>query len=302
MRPEKIIGTAEKIRSVQTAKVVLRDVLLLFKHRLSFTVVLTSIFGYLIASGLNIDWSSFLMLFLGGFLVTGAANGMNQILEKDFDALMNRTRLRPLPRGRMKMSEALLYVGLSLLVGIFILASFNPVTAVLGVIAFVIYSFVYTPLKRYHTSAVAVGAVPGALPVLIGCTAFDGYISGLAIFLFTIQFLWQFPHFWSIGYLSYKDYRIAGFRFLPEDSNGEPSTALASNSLVYSFLMLPVTATYFYFNPLSWPIGLFLVLLIVSYIVFSYRFYSKFDKDSARSLMFCSFFFMPVFLLIFILF
>lgn len=302
MKHRKIVSTAEKIHSVQTAKGVLKDVLLLFKHRLSFTVVLTSIFGYLIASGLNIDWSSFLRLFIGGFLVTGAANGMNQILEKDFDLLMNRTRLRPIPQGRMKMSEALLYVGLSLLIGIFILASFNSVTAVLGMIAFVIYSFVYTPLKRYHTSAVAVGAVPGALPVLIGCTAFDGYISGMAIFLFSIQFLWQFPHFWSIGYLSYEDYRIAGFRFLPQDGNGGPSTALASNSLVYSFMMLPVIVTYSYFNPFSLPVGLFLILLIASYIVFSYQFYTKFDKNSARSLMFCSFFFMPVFLLILILF
>lgn len=301
MRPEKVVNTAEKIHSVQTAKVVLKDALLLFKHRLSFTVVLTSIFGYFIASGLIIDWSSFLRLFIGGFLVTGAANGMNQILEKDFDALMSRTRLRPLPRGGMKMSEALLYVGFSLLIGIFILASFNSVTAMLGMVAFVIYSFVYTPLKRYHTSAVAVGAVAGALPVLIGCTAFHGYISGLSIFLFTIQFLWQFPHFWSIGYLSYEDYKVAGFRFLPEDSSGAPSTALASNSLFYSFMMLPVLATYSYFNHVQWQVGLFLVLLIVSYIVFSYRFYVKFDKESARSLMFYSFFFMPVFLLILIL-
>ena len=302
MRTGKEISTIVTSKASSVGGSLLADILVLFKHRLSLTVVLTSVFGYLIASGLTIDISSFLRLFVGGFLVTGAANAMNQILEKDFDALMNRTQGRPIPQGRLKMSEALLYTGISLMIGIFILASFNPVTALMGMIAFVSYSFIYTPLKRYHTAAVAVGAVPGALPVLIGCTAFEAYISGLAIFLFAIQFLWQFPHFWSIGFLSFVDYKNAGFKFLPADENGNAHRSLALNSVIYSLMMIPVLIVYVYANVVPLLSVILLLMLVVTYIFLSYQFYEKFERQSAKLLMFFSFFFMPLFLIILMVF
>ena len=193
-----------------------RDYILLVKLRLSLVVVVSSILGYMVVANGNGNWVDLLLLAAGGFLVTSAANALNQVLEKDFDILMTRTANRPVATGRMKASEAVMFAGLSCLLGIVVLATFNPLTALLGMLSLIIYAFVYTPLKRYSTLAVAVGAIPGALPVMIGATAFSGTLTLFAFCLFAIQFLWQFPHFWSIGYLGFDDYKKAGYKLLPE--------------------------------------------------------------------------------------
>ena len=156
---------------------VLRDYSQLVKLKLSLLVVFSSIAGYMIVAGSMFSIVDLVLLFLGGFCTTGAANTLNQVLEKDFDRLMKRTQDRPLAQGRMKVSEAVLFAGLMCLIGILFLATFNPITAMLGMLSMILYSFVYTPVKRYSTSAVAIGAIPGALPILIGCTAFEGSIS-----------------------------------------------------------------------------------------------------------------------------
>lgn len=271
----------------------LNDYAVLVKMKLSLVVVITSVLGYFIAANGFGTWSDLALLISGGFLVTGAANALNQVLEKEFDILMTRTSGRPVANGRMKSSEAVMFAGLACLTGISLLAMFNPVTALLGMLSLIIYAFVYTPLKRYSTLAVAVGAVPGALPVMIGATAFEGSISLLAVCLFVIQFLWQFPHFWSIGFLGYDDYQKAGYKLLPE-TNGNIDRNLGLSALFYGILILPVI--FFMFIRLDMALFSTISVLVLSlgYIYLSYIFHKKFDKPSALKLMFYSFFYLPL--------
>ncbi|MBK9734385.1 MAG: protoheme IX farnesyltransferase [Saprospiraceae bacterium] len=270
----------------------LADYVMLTKLNLSLVVVFTSLLGYMIAAGGNSSIYDVLLLAMGGFLVTGAANALNQVLEKDFDILMTRTSNRPLATGRMKTSEGVMFAGLSCLVGISLLAIFNPITAFLGMLSLILYSFVYTPLKRYSTAAVAVGAIPGALPVMIGATAFDGKITMFALCLFIIQFLWQFPHFWSIGYVGYEDYKKAGYKLLPE-SGGQLDRNLGMSSFIYALMILPVLLFVFFTMDTTILCVSIVTLLTAMYIAFSYNFHMKFDKSSALKLMFFSFFYLP---------
>lgn len=273
------------------------DYSLLIKTRLSMTVVFTSLLGYAIAAGDNWQMTSLMLLGFGGFLITSAANAINEVLEKDFDALMKRTMVRPLAAGRMKISEAVLFAGLSCLIGVSLLAMINPITAVMGMLSFVLYAFVYTPLKRYSTIAVAIGAIPGALPVLIGCTAAEGQITALSTGLFAVQFLWQFPHFWSIGYLGFEDYKKAGYKLLPE-SEGAIDRNVGLYALVYTLLILPVLGYLYIAGEMGMgPLFINGVLTLV-FAYFSLSFYHKFDRKSGLVLMFSSFFYMPLILLI----
>lgn len=273
------------------------DYSLLIKTRLSMTVVFTSLLGYAIAAGENWQIGSLMLLGFGGFLITSAANAINEVLEKDFDALMKRTMVRPLAAGRMKISEAVLFAGLACLMGVSLLAMINPITAVMGMLSFVLYAFVYTPLKRYSTIAVAIGAIPGALPVLIGCTAAEGQITALSTGLFAVQFLWQFPHFWSIGYLGFEDYKKAGYKLLPE-SDGAIDRNVGLYALVYTLLILPVLAYLYFAGEMSMGPLFINGMLTIVFAYFSLSFYHKFDRKSGLVLMFSSFFYMPLILLI----
>jgi protoheme IX farnesyltransferase len=273
------------------------DYVQLVKARLSLTVVFTSLLGYAIAAGESFHIPTFILLGIGGFLITAAANAINEVLEKDYDALMKRTQERPLATGRMKISEAVLFAGLACLAGVTLLSMINPITAVMGMLSFVLYAFVYTPLKRYSTLAVAVGAVPGALPVLIGCTAAQGQITTLALGLFAIQFLWQFPHFWSIGFLGFEDYKKAGYRLLPEQ-DGVIDRNVGLYALLYTSLIIPVLS-YLYLNGdinnLAFIVN---ITLTIAFAYFSLSFYRRFDRNSGLILMFSSFFYMPLILLV----
>lgn len=274
---------------------------MLVKLRLSLMVVVSSVLGYLIACGGEINWTVLAVLAIGGFFVTASANALNQVLEREFDCYMSRTADRPVTAGRMKSSEAVMFAGISCLIGVGFLSSIHSMTAFLGMLSMVTYAFVYTPLKRYSTSAVAVGAVPGALPVLIGVTAFDGQITYLGLSLFIIQFLWQFPHFWAIGYNSFEDYKNAGYKLLPVTGENIDRT-LGKNATVYALLILPV----FVFMYVQQLIGLYsfilLILLTAGYIFYSVRFHLSFDKKSALQLMFYSFLYLPLFLLFILMF
>ncbi|MBK8700884.1 MAG: protoheme IX farnesyltransferase [Saprospiraceae bacterium] len=271
--------------------------MLLIKTRLSMTVVFTSVLGYLIAAQQQINMLVLLILAVGGFMVTASANAINEVLEKEHDALMKRTQIRPLAAGRMKISEAVLFAGLTCLGGVTLLSMINPVTAVMGMLSFVLYAFVYTPLKRYSTIAVAVGAIPGALPVLIGCTAAEGQFTTLSVGLFAIQFLWQFPHFWSIGFLGFEDYKKAGYKLLPE-VDGLIDRNVGLYALLYTLLISPVLFLLYYNGDISQvAMGLNIVLTML-FGTFSYRFYKQCDRQSGLNLMFSSFFYMPLILLI----
>jgi heme o synthase len=187
----------------------------LLKFRLSFLVAFSCAFGYVLASH-QISWLTLTMLFIGGFLLSGASVIVNQILEKDLDKLMSRTMARPLPTNRLSVSEAVSFCVLCLVIGVGILLIYtNVLTTILSVISMILYSFVYTPLKRVGPIAVFVGAIPGALPPLLGWTASTGVISHEALIIFGIQFIWQFPHFWAIAWVADDDYKKAGFKLLP---------------------------------------------------------------------------------------
>ena len=270
----------------------IKDYAILIKLKLSFVVVMFSVFGYLIVSNGNGSMADLILLIAGGFLVTSAANALNQVFEKDFDILMTRTANRPVAQGRMKSSEAVLFAGLSCLIGIVLLSIFNPLTAILGMLSLVIYAFVYTPMKRYSTLAVAVGAIPGALPVLIGATAFDGRVTMIAFCLFVIQFLWQFPHFWSIGFVGFEDYKKAGYKLLPS-IGGEIDRKLGISSLLYAAMIIPVVI--FMLSNLS--VSLLSTSIVLGfclvYMYLSYDLHRKFDRSAALRLMFFSFFFLP---------
>jgi protoheme IX farnesyltransferase len=290
--------TSHKLEISQSASL-LTDIGLLIKFRLTLTVVFTSILGYIItAKNYGFNTSIFVLLSMGGFLVTSAANIINEVLEKDYDALMKRTSIRPLVTGKIKSSTAVLLGGLSCLVGVLLLSMINPTTAMLGMLSFVLYAFVYTPLKRMSTLSVAIGAIPGALPVLIGSTAFDGEITVLGVSLFLIQFIWQFPHFWSIGFLSYDDYKNAGYKLMPADENGNVDNSVGFYSFLYSILLLPVLGYLYFLKDISILSFALSLLLSFIFIGFSFNFYKKLDRKSGLALMFSSFFYMPLILLI----
>jgi protoheme IX farnesyltransferase len=277
------------------------DYAMLIKFRLSMMVVISSAFGYLITATGQIQWNTLLILCIGGMLITGAANALNQVLERDYDCMMSRTQERPVTSGRMKSSEAVLFAGLACLLGVVMLSWINMLTAFLGMLSMITYAFVYTPLKRYSTIAVAIGAIPGALPVLIGSTAVSGQLTYLGLSLFVIQFLWQFPHFWAIGYNSFEDYKRAGFRLLPV-SGGNIDRALGMNASIYALLIVPVFIVMFITSMITLLSFILLILLTVAYITYSVRFHKKFDKKSAMQLMFFSFAYLPLFLLLMLIF
>ncbi len=272
-----------------------QDYKLLVKFRLSFTVVFSSVMAFLIGTAGEINWIAVGVLALGGFLVTGAANALNQVLEKDYDRLMKRTADRPLAAGRMKVSEAVLAAGFMCLFGITLLALFNPWTAFLGMAAMVSYAFVYTPLKRLSPAAVPVGALPGALPTMIGCVAAQGEITLLAWALFSIQFLWQFPHFWSIGWLGFEDYRKAGYRFIP--GTDAPDRRAARQAFSTALMLVAV-------GLLPWMLGatglisaIAVAVLGFGYAGLAWNFQQRHDRRSALGLMFYSFAYIPLTLL-----
>lgn len=291
---ERIAATGIWTRSLQK----LQDYKLLVKLRLSLTVVFSSVIAFLIAANGPVSWLAVAVLATGGFLVTGAANSLNQVLEKDYDRLMKRTADRPLAAGRMKISEAVLAAGLMSLFGISLLALFNPWTAFLGTLSLVAYAFLYTPVKRISPIAVVIGAVPGALPTMIGCVAAQGELSLLALSLFAIQFFWQFPHFWSIGYLGFADYQKAGYKLMPA-KNGEPDPNIGFQAFLYTLFLLPVSGLPFFLG-VSGVISLVVAMVLgVAYTWFAWRFFRRYDRKSALGLMFFSFGYIPLTLIAF---
>lgn len=273
----------------------LSDFNLLVKTRLTLMVVFTSVLAYVISSGFTVGIVPIIFLGIGGFLVAGASNVLNEVLEKDYDKLMDRTKNRPLAAGRMSISNGVLIAGFMSLGGLTILGMFNPLTAFFGTLSLVIYAFIYTPLKRHSSISVAIGAIPGALPMLIGCVAFDGYVSMLAVILFAVQFLWQFTHFWAIGVLSFVDYQNAGYRFIPSH-NGKPAQRVRWQALGAALLLVPLCVllyTEFQIHIIS------LVLLIAASLCFAYfalRFVENKLENNALQLMFASLVYLPFFL------
>ena len=271
----------------------LRDYSMLAKFRLSLLVVFSSGIAFMIAEKGNIDWNYFWILILGGFLTTAAANALNQVIEKDFDLLMSRTQNRPLPQQRLLPVEALLIAGIMGVCGISILwIYFNQMAALLSAIALLSYAFIYTPLKRFSPIAVLVGAFPGAIPPMIGWVAATGHLDATAFVLFGIQFMWQFPHFWSIAWVCYDDYLKAGYKLLPSREGRSKFSAL--QIVFYILALIPVSLLPYYFG-LSGLVSCLLIL--VCGIVFLFQGIKLFrlrNVAAAKQLMFGSFFYLPI--------
>lgn len=275
----------------------LKDYLKLVKLSLSIMVVFSSVLAYLLVPGIEGKYVNPLqmtiLLAIGGLLVTGSANTINQIVEKDTDAMMKRTASRPVASGRMSVTEAWVFAILSAVVGIFILGYyFNWTSAGLAALSLFLYAFIYTPLKKVNAIAVLVGAFPGALPCLIGWAAGDETLSIGGWVLFALQFLWQFPHFWAICWIAYKDYSAAGFKLLPSDKG--PSKYTALQTVIYSLLLLPVGVVP-YFIGMSGVIALVIVAIANLFMVWQcVRLYREMDVKAARRVMFSSYIYLPV--------
>ncbi len=266
---------------------------MLAKFRLSLLVVFSAVIGYIFGSNSFYNITHIFWLVLGGTLVTCASNAINQVIEKDIDKLMSRTQNRPLPTERMNATEAILAAGIMGVAGIVILTSFfNDLAGILSAISLLLYAFVYTPLKRVSPVAVFVGAIPGALPPMIGYVCATNRIDFVAVVLFSVQFIWQFPHFWSIAWLQFEDYKKAGIMLLPSASGKTRMSAI--QNVIYCSVLLVVSMIPYFFNMIGWFANTFIVAVGIMFLWMAWSHYRKCDDKTARILMFGSFLYLPV--------
>jgi heme o synthase len=277
-----------------------KDYFQLIKFTLSFMVVFSTVVSFLIAPNeqfyVRDKFISVLLLFAAGMLITGSANAINQVLEKQSDSLMKRTAKRPVASGRMSANEANLFAFIAGALGFFMMWKyFNFQSAMVSLFSLFLYGFIYTPLKKVNSISVLVGAIPGALPCLIGWVAATGNFETGGWVLFGIQFLWQFPHFWAIAWLAHKDYTTAGFKLLPADKG--PTKFTAMQSIIYSALMIPVGFLPYY-TGLSGIESMFVLLLCNGWMVYvSVLLFIRMDAKAARRVMFSSYFYLMIVLL-----
>jgi len=271
----------------------------LLKMRLSLLVALSAVFGYAMAAPVN-DWFLLLMIGLGGLLVTGASNVLNQIAERQLDGLMSRTQDRPMPTQRLNVQEAGVYAFVLAVLGVGILGYFfNLAAALLGIIGLLSYAYVYTPMKRTSTYSVFVGAIPGALPPMSGWVAYAGEIGSMGWLLFAFQFFWQFPHFWAIAWVLDEDYNKAGFKMLPTMSGRSRFNA----QLIFLYTLPLVGIVLF-----PWKLGFIglggaigLALLGLAFCIPAFRLWKAQDVKVATQLMFASFLYLPLMQVIFLI-
>lgn len=283
----------QHVIAVSSFKQKVTDYNQLVKTRLTFLVVLSAAITYATAAfNQGINWFDLTMLIIGGTLVTGSANGINQIIEKNFDKLMVRTANRPVATKRMTVTEAAIASAVMGIAGVVLIGlTLNPLAGTIAFVSLFLYAFIYTPMKRISPISVFVGAFPGALPVLIGYTAFSNHLSYEALILFAVQFFWQFPHFWSIAWILDDDYKRAGFKMLPTYSKDKKSALI---TLAFTVCLLPigVMPTFEGFTGLTSSIVAIAGGLMLTY--FAYRLYKTCDNKDAKRLMFGSFLYLPV--------
>lgn len=276
------------IETKSSLKEIFSDFKQLTKVGLSLSVVFSSVAGYLLAVD-TVNYTTLLLLAIGGYLMVGASNAFNQVIEKDTDALMKRTMNRPLPTGRMTPTTALIIASLFTIVGLAILYSINPKSALFGAISIFLYTCAYTPLKSVTPLAVFVGAFPGAIPFMLGWVAATGEFGMEAGFLFMIQFFWQFPHFWAIGWLQYDEYKKAGFNLMPMNAKDQSATR---QIILYTFIMILVSVIpvlkmtgQFYITPFTAVV----VALLGGYMLyFGFKLHKNQTDKDARKLMLSS--------------
>lgn len=279
----------------------LKDYKQLMKLNLSLLVVFSSVIGYLMIPELPFNFYYVLVLFIGGLLVTSAANATNQLLEIEEDKLMKRTLDRPLAAGRMSKTEAIAFTVLTLVIGLALLyTQFNVLAAGISLVSYILYSFVYTPLKKKSSISVLVGAIPGSLPCVIGWAAGTGSISQPeAWVLFAFQFFWQFPHFWAIAWLGHDDYKKAGMKMLPQQNKESRFTAF--QAVFYSSVLLPLAVLPKVLGLTSWVGTSVLAVAAIMFMWYAIQFLQKNTDAKARKLMFASFLYLPIILFTFLI-
>lgn len=264
----------------------------LLKFRLSLTVAFSSAIGYMLGAR-DFSWTKALLVLLGGLLVTGSANIINQIHERELDKLMTRTAQRPLPLGIIRPAQAWLFCVALGVAGLALLAwQFNYLTAALSLLSLILYGFIYTPLKTISPICVAVGAIPGGLPPLIGWVAATGRLGVEAWVLFGIQFMWQFPHFWAIAWVAYDDYKRAGFKMLPSPGNRDLRTAF--QIMTYTLLLIPLSLLPLVFNISGKWSALVAVVCGTLFLLLTVQLMRTQSRKSALRIMFASFLYLPI--------
>lgn len=275
--------------------------LALTKARLNLSVVYSAMAGYLLGAT-TFNWLEILYLSLGGYLVVGAANGFNQCIERDRDALMDRTKNRPLPTGVLNLMEAMVASTLMAAIGLWMLFLINPLTAGFGAFALFLYVLVYTPLKSVGPVAVFVGAIPGAIPALLGWVAATNDFDIEPGTLFALQFLWQFAHFWAIAWMVDDDYKKAGYVLLP---TGKRDKRSALQIVLYSLFTIPVSVLpYFAITgslSLSWVSALIILILGLWFFSKAIKLYRTHEVKDAKKLMLASVVYLPLVQLIYVI-
>ncbi|WP_028524173.1 heme o synthase [Runella limosa] len=269
-----------------------RSYLELMKLRLAWLVTFSGAFGYSLAVE-KVNWPSLLLFILAAFSITGAANIINQIIEKDLDKLMKRTQNRPLPSGRVSVNEATVFALVLFAFSTFIfLMEFNVRACALAILSTILYGFVYTPLKRVGTIAVFVGAIPGAFPPMIGWVAATNQFGLEPGILFAIQFFWQFPHFWAIAWVLDEDYKKAGFNLLPSKGGKDLNTAI--QMMIYTLFLLPVGWLPYELGMTGINSALVAMLFGVLFLAQTFHLMRKCSDKTALQLMFGSFAYLPI--------
>ena len=293
----------ETISQNLTLKTRIKDIGMLFKLKLSVIVVLSATLGYFMGADRS-QLGELTLLIVGGLLLTGASNGFNQVWERNIDAVMDRTKNRPIPAERMSVTAALIISSIGAIGGIGILwFGLNQLAGILGCIAIFFYVFLYTPLKAKTPMAVFVGAFPGAIPPMLG------YVAATADFgvepgsLFAVQFMWQFPHFWAIAWVTHEDYLKVGYELLPFRAGRGKQASF--QILLYSLFLIPVSLLPWALPPENPMVGnIAMVVTVLSGVAFAYlawKLHKSNEMKDAKILMFASFIYLPIVQLIYVL-
>lgn len=293
----------QSITQITSLKSIYIDFKAITKAGLAVSVVFSSIAGYLLGFDdfYPFSWITLIMLSVGGYCMVGASNAFNQVIEKDLDILMDRTKNRPVPAGRMTSKSALLIAIVLTIAGLVLLYNINPKTAMFGAISIFLYTSVYTPLKTVTSLSVFVGAIPGAIPFMLGWVAATGNFGIEAGALFMIQFFWQFPHFWAIGWFLFDDYSKAGFFMLP---TGKRDKATATQIILYSLWLVVVSLLpvlgytgQLFLSPIA---GVLIFLLGLYMLFYAAKLYQIKTTQAAKKLMLASIFYITLLQIIFI--
>lgn len=284
---------AENIHTKSPISLKIQDYVQLLKLRLTFLVVFSAAITFAYAAKGNLVWSELLLMVLGGFLTTASANGFNQVIERELDKLMRRTQNRPMATERMSAMEGTIASILMGIAGITILTlCFNVITGVLALFSIITYSFIYTPLKTRSSIAVFVGAIAGAMPPLLGYVAYSNQFGFEPGIMFAIQFIWQFPHFWSLAWVLDDDYKRAGIYLMPSSEGRSKNSAF--QIMLYTLILIPVSLLPLKFGMAGYTLAIVSLVAGLAFFLQSVKLYRECSIKAARELMFGSFFYLPI--------